>query len=123
MTLRDELTGIRDEMLVGAPSVGDVLADFYKFSDGCILAGHNAKQFDCKFIRHYGEEEGYFFEQRVCDTLTMAQKQLPNLSKHNLQVLADHFGLRFNHHRAFDDAFVTAKILIELVRDAGKFEC
>ncbi len=117
------LTGIDDSMLVGAPPVGDVLADFYKFSAGSILVGHNAKQFDCKFIRHYGEEEGYLFDQKVCDTLLMAQQQLPNLSKHNLQALADHFGLHFNHHRAYDDAFVTAKIFIELIRMAGKFEC
>ncbi len=115
-----DITHITDEMLVGAPEVSDVLADFYKFSADCCLVGQNAKQFDCKFIRYYGEKEGYLFDQPVYDTMLMAQKQLPGLTKHNLQVLADHFGLQFNHHRAFDDAFVTAKIFIELVRMDGK---
>ena len=44
------LTGIDDAMLVGAPAIGDVVADFYKFCNGCILVGHNV-QFDYKCIR------------------------------------------------------------------------
>lgn len=108
------LTGINDEMLVGAPQIEDVVADFRKFSDGCILVGHNV-QFDYKFIRHYGEREGYLFEQRQLDTLTLAQEQL-RLSNYKLNTVADHFGFTFNHHRAYDDAYVTAKIFIELIR-------
>ncbi|MGN0822801.1 MAG: PolC-type DNA polymerase III, partial [Candidatus Gallimonas sp.] len=56
-----ELTGIDDGMLVGAPDISDVIADFFKFCDGCVLVGHNV-QFDYKFIRYYGEREGYLFE-------------------------------------------------------------
>ena len=112
-----ELTGITDDMLVGAPPVGEVIADFYKFCDGCILVGHNV-QFDCKFVRYYGEKAGYVFEHRQYDTVTFAQEML-RLSNYKLNTVADHFGLTFNHHRAFDDAFVTAKIFIELVRQKG----
>ncbi len=112
------LTGITDEMLVGAPPVSAVIADFYKFTAGCSLVGHNAQGFDIKFIRHYGEKEGYLFEQKVYDTLLMAQSML-RLPNHKLNTIADHFGFTFRHHRAYDDAFVTAKIFIELVRQAG----
>ncbi len=112
------LTGITDEMLVGAPPIGDVIADFYKFSDGCALVGHNAVGFDCKFIRYYGEREGYLFEQRQIDTMSLAQEQL-RLSNYKLNTIAEHFGFTFRHHRAYDDAFVTAKIFIELVRMRG----
>jgi len=111
------LTGITDDMLVGAPDVKDMIADFYKFCDGCHLVGHNV-QFDYKFIRYYGEQENYLFSQRQYDTLTIAQRVL-RLSNYKLNTIADHYGFTFNHHRAFDDAFVTAKIFLELVKESG----
>lgn len=113
-----ELTGITDDMLAGAPDVADVLADFFKFTDGCFLVGHNVT-FDYRFIRYYAEQEGYLFQQQSFDTLTFAQEQL-RLSNYKLNTVADYFEFTFNHHRAFDDAFVTAKIFIELVKMRGK---
>ena len=115
------LTGIKDEMLVGAPPVEDVIADFYKFTAGCALVAHNMN-FDYKFIRHYGEEAGFVFDQPQYDTLVMSQKAL-RLSHNKLNNVADYFGFTFNHHRAFDDAFVTAKIFIELVKMSPDFHC
>ena len=109
------LTGITDSMLVGAPDIADVIADFYKFSHDCILVGHNI-MFDYKFIRHYGEREGYLFDQKMYDTLSISQEVL-RLSNYKLNTLADHYGFSFNHHRAYDDAFVTAKIFIELIKE------
>lgn len=108
------LTGINDEMLAGAPDIADVVADFYKFSADCALVGHNV-QFDYKFIRHYGEKERYSFEQKTYDTVSFAQEML-RLSNYKLNTVADHFGFTFNHHRAYDDAFVTAKIFLALVK-------
>lgn len=112
------LTGITDEMLIGAPDIKDVIADFYKFCDGCHLVGHNV-QFDYKFVRYYGEQQNYLFEHSLYDTLTLAQRGL-RLSNYKLNTIADHYGFTFNHHRAFDDAFVTAKIFLELVRESGR---
>ncbi len=113
-----ELTGITDEMLFGAPETGAVLADFYKFCAGCDLVAHNAG-FDSAFVRFYGEEAGYLFNHRLYDTVTIAQETL-RLGNYKLNTIADHYGFVFNHHRAFDDAFVTAKIFIELVREKGE---
>ena len=44
---------------------------------------------------------------------------LPN---YKLNSVADYYGFTFNHHRAFDDACVTAKVFIELVKAKGKLE-
>ena len=118
--LTDEIvgiTGIEDEMLIGAPPVETVMADFYKFTEGCALVGHNV-QFDYKFIRYYGEQEGYLFDAKTFDTVALSQ-QLLRLSNYKLNTVADHFGFTFRHHRAFDDAFVTAKIFLELVKLGG----
>ncbi len=112
-----DLTGITDEMLVGAPRIRDAIADFYKFSAGAVLVGHNVS-FDYRFVRHYGEKEGYIFGQKQIDTVSFAQEML-RLSNYKLNTVAEHFGFVFHHHRAFDDAFVTAKIFMELVRMKG----
>ncbi len=113
-----EITHITDEMLVGAPEIGPVIADFYKFAYGCRLVAHNT-QFDCRLIKYYGEAEGYRFDQRQHDTLLIAQNMLKELKNHKLDTVAKYFGFDFEHHRAFEDAFVTAKIFIELVRRLG----
>lgn len=111
------LTGIEDEMLVGAPEIKDVIADFFKFCDGCVLVGHNV-QFDHGFVHYYGEREGYLFDQPMFDTIALAQEQL-HLANYKLNTLADYYGFTFHHHRAFDDAFVTAKVFLELIRGRG----
>ncbi|MDE7159060.1 MAG: hypothetical protein K2N74_05740, partial [Clostridiales bacterium] len=72
----------------------------------------------CKFIRYYGEQEGYSFDMKQMDTLAIAQSTL-RLSNYKLNTIADYFGFQFNHHRAFDDAFVTAKIFIEMIKLRG----
>ena len=109
-----ELTGITDDMVKDAPKIGEVIPDFYKFCEGCELVGHNV-QFDYKFIHYYGAKDDYMFEQKTYDTVTLAQSML-FLSNYKLNTVADHFGIKFNHHRAFDDALATAKIFIELIK-------
>ena len=109
-----DLTGISDDMLLGAPDIKDVIADFFKFAAGSTLVGHNV-QFDYKFVRYYGEKEGYVFNQKQYDTVTFSQEML-RLSNYKLNTVAEHFGFTFNHHRAYDDAFVTAKIFLALVK-------
>jgi DNA polymerase III epsilon subunit-like protein len=114
------LTGITDADLVGAPTVDKVLADFYKFCDGCYLVGHNV-QFDYRFVRYYGELSRYMFDQRQYDTMTLAQELLRgDVANYKLNTLADYYGVTFNHHRAFDDALATAKIFIQLIKKRKK---
>ena len=97
-----------------APKIGQVIPDFCKFCEGCMLVGHNV-QFDYKFVRYYAEQEEYDFEFKTYDTMSIAQSML-FLSNYKLNTLADHYHFTFNHHRAWDDAYVTAKIFIELIK-------
>lgn len=113
-----ELTGITDSMLVGAPAVGQVIPDFYKFCDGCLLVGHNVL-FDYRFVEYYAQKENFSFTQRRYDTLSLGQELL-RLPNYKLNTLAEYYGVTFRHHRAFDDALATAKIFIELIKQRGK---
>ncbi len=116
------LTGIHDSDLIGAPEIERVLADFYKFTDGAILVGHNVI-FDYRFVKYYGEQCGYMFDKKQYDTLTLAQELLRGqIANYKLNTVADYYGFTFNHHRAFDDACVTAKVFMELVKKKGKLD-
>lgn len=109
------LTGIEQATVDGAPEYEKVMPDFFKFISGCYIVGHNAANFDYKFIDYYCSQCGYVLERRLFDTLPFSQSVL-HLSNYKLNTVADHFGITFNHHRAADDALVTAKIFIELVK-------
>ncbi len=115
-----ELTGIHDEDLVGAPKIEDVIADFFKFVQGAYLVGHNVN-FDYDFIKYYGKENLFAFENRAFDTMTIAQGLFRSGEVNNfkLNTIADYFGFSFNHHRAYEDACTTAKIFIELIKKRG----
>lgn len=117
-----DLTGITDADLIGAPEVDKVLADFFKFTDGAILVGHNVS-FDYRFVSYYGEQCGYAFDKKQYDTLTLAQQVLRGkLPNYKLNSVAEYYGFDFNHHRAYEDAHVTAKIFIELVKAKGTLD-
>ena len=109
-----KIRGMTDDMVRDAPKIGEVIPDFFKFCEGCDLVGHNV-QFDFKFISYYGAQDDYMFEQKTYDTVTLAQSML-FLSNYKLNTVADYYGIKFNHHRAFDDALATAKIFIELIK-------
>jgi len=78
--------------------------------------GHNALLFDSRFINYYAGLNDFSFKNKIYDTLNMAQKHL-RLSNYKLNTIADHYGVKFNHHRAFDDALATAKIFLAMVRE------
>lgn len=110
-----KLTGITDEMVADAPTYEQVMPDFFKFCDGAVLVGHNIAGFDFKFVDYYCAKLGYMFERKIIDTIPLSQELL-FLSNYKLNTVADKFGITFNHHRAVDDALVTAKIFIELIK-------
>ncbi|MDY3014587.1 MAG: PolC-type DNA polymerase III [Evtepia sp.] len=117
-----QLTGITEDMLVGAPSQEEAIQAFLAFADGRPLAAHNA-EFDIGFIREGCRRYGIDFQPTVIDTLPLAQKLLPELGKYKLDVVSRHLNLpEFNHHRASDDAAMVGYMLvpfIQILRDRG----
>ena len=99
-----QLTGITDDMLVGAPSQEEALRAFLAFVDGRPLAAHNA-EFDIGFVRAGCERYGIAFTPTFLDTLPLAQNLLPELGKYKLDIVCRHLNLPdFNHHRASDQS-------------------
>ena len=109
------LTGITEEMVKDAPKISSVIPDFMKFIEGATLIAHNA-EFDVKFIKRYAGAEEYEIKNKVIDTLELSRALLPQLKHHKLNIVADHFGIIFHHHRALSDAYATAEVFIELMK-------
>ena len=109
------ITGITEEMVKDAPRISAVIPDFMKFIDGCTLVAHNA-EFDMKFLKRFAGAEEYEVKNPVLDSVEIARSNLPQLRRHDLHTLAEHFGVVFHHHRALSDAYATAEIFIELMK-------
>ena len=110
-----ELTGISQEMLVGAPKIGDVLPKFLEFVGDRVLVAHNS-DFDTGFIRAACTELGLNYDLTAVDTLVLSQNMLPHLNRHKLDIVANALSLPdFNHHRAADDAFICGLIMARLM--------
>ena len=105
------LTGITDEMLLGAPSQEEAIRAFLAFAGDRPLAAHNA-DFDMGFIAAGCRRYKIPFHNPSIDSLILAQNLLPELGKYKLDIVAEHLHLpAFNHHRASDDAATVAYML------------
>ena len=110
------LTGITDDMLVGAPSQTEAVQAFLDYAGDCPVVAHNA-DFDVSFIRQAALRMGVPFAPTTVDTLYLARRLYPDLPNHKLDTVADHLRLgNFNHHRADDDAATAAGIFLDQLR-------
>lgn len=106
--------GIYDSDVVCAPEFKDVVPDFFKFTRGATLVGHNACGYDLPILSRLARESGYNFDNPVLDTLILAKQQY-RLPSYNLGNLAKHFHINLeNAHNADFDAIATAKLFIIL---------
>ncbi len=107
-----ELTRITNEMVTDADSDENVIGRFVEFAKGSVLVAHNAK-FDVGFLKRYAEKYNIDFDFCYIDTLGLSRKLVTNIKRHRLDKVAKALGIPFEgHHRAINDAEVTAKIFM-----------
>ncbi len=110
-----ELTHITNEMVENAPPIEHVIKQFYEFSKDCILCGHNIIKFDIKFIKRYGLMVGLDFDNDIIDTMNEARLSRLKVSKFTLGTVTKALGIELvGAHRAWNDAFATAQVLLAL---------
>ncbi len=111
----EELTSIRDDMVLGAPLIEAVLPEFLAFCEGAVMVAHNA-DFDMSFIINNCSRLGIEREFTIVDTVALARILLPNLNRFKLDTVAKALGVSLeNHHRAVDDAGCTAEIFVKMI--------
>lgn len=108
------VNGITDDMLKGAPAIGDALDAFLDFiGDDAVLAGHNITSFDIPFVEAAAAKSGrasrvarYHLKECCCDTLMLARMMWPDASGHSMDCLRRVFGIeRTDSHRALADCY------------------
>lgn len=110
------LTGIEEHMVDGAPALEEILPRLLEVLRGAIFVAHNAA-FDYHFLKTSIERipGQRFTAPHVC-TVKLSQRLVdPQRGSRKLHHLATQFGIPLeNRHRAYDDAYATARILVEL---------
>lgn len=117
-----ELTSIDDTMVKDAPPIEEILPRFLEFVGDAVLVAHNAS-FDVGFTNAKAEKLGYRTDFTVLDTLQMARLLMPELSRFKLNTICKALKIKQeHHHRAVDDARVTAEILLKFMERLAEQE-
>lgn len=105
-----ELTGITNEMVAEAKSINLVLPQFLEFIGNNVLVGHNV-DFDSKFISAACQRFNLPYKNKVCDTLELSSRTLPDLEDHKLGTVCRELGItNESAHRASSDAAATMQV-------------
>jgi DNA polymerase-3 subunit epsilon len=102
--LIQQVTGISNEMVAGAPRF-EALADrIQALLEGCVFVAHNAR-FDFGFIKNAFARLGRDFDAHVLCTVKLSRALFPEHHRHGLDALIERHGLQCEaRHRAMGDA-------------------
>lgn len=114
------LTGITDDMVAGAPLIGEMLPAIVEFVGDSVVVGHNVR-FDAHFIDRELCRHGRAPLSNVkLDTLALARRTIAEVANYKLGTLTRELGIDVErHHRALADATATAELLLHCIK---KFE-
>ena len=105
------LTGIRDDMLRGAPERDEALGLLEHYIGDAPLVGHNIGV-DLRFLHAAGLK----LRNPLFDTYDLVVTLFPELQTYTLAALASHLGVATtHHHRALDDAHTTRRVFLKLL--------
>ncbi|NLE06563.1 MAG: hypothetical protein GX638_17400 [Crenarchaeota archaeon] len=113
-----EITGITDDMLIGAQDPDTVINEWMEWVDSdSVLVAHNAP-FDIGFVTYPFIRQGLEFNDYfVVDTLDWSRSCYSNLKKHTLGSLLEHINFNEgNLHRALDDAKGAVKLAAVMMK-------
>lgn len=116
-----QLTGIRNEDVVNAPTFEEALPYINSFfgqsNERKVFAGHNV-MFDYKFVNESFNRAEWKGNEKfdVLCTCKLARRLLKRLKSKSLVNVADHLEInQQSFHRALDDSMATAKILLKFL--------
>ena len=118
-----KLTDISNDTVFDALTIEEVLPEFKKFIEGCILVAHNAK-FDTDYIYANMKKLGIFEHEYPCiDTIIIARSLYPDrgLKRFNLAGVAKFLKVEVEQqHRAIHDAKTTTNVFMKMLGDIAE---
>lgn len=119
----EDLTGITNTMVTGAPSIDTVLPSYLEFIGGGILLGHNIS-FDINFIYDKATDLGLSaFSNDYIDTMRISHRLYPKEHTHTLSALCDRLKIHQPiEHRAIADCARTQlcyQAMCQYCKDSG----
>ncbi len=113
----NQMHGITDKDVKGAPSPKDAVEQLLKFVGDATVVGHNVG-FDLGFIEEARGGGFRFVPGSYLDTLVIAREGYPGAESYKLPDLARFFGIDLaQSHRALPDAEATANLLLWFAND------
>lgn len=110
----EKLTGITNDMVVGAPTFEDIAEKLISLLKDATFVAHNV-YFDLSFLQEELSNCGFQFSGPILDTVELARVAFPTEKSYKLSDLSDEFEiLHVNPHRADSDAEVTALLLLRI---------
>ncbi|PJF32277.1 MAG: hypothetical protein CUN51_01220 [Candidatus Thermofonsia Clade 1 bacterium] len=106
-----EITGIRNEDMIGAPKLEQVLPALQAFVGDSVLVGHSI-EFDLRFLH----KQRLFTAHQAVDTYELASVLLPTADRYNLNALMQLFNIapEGDYHRALTDAIACGRLYYAL---------
>ena len=110
----EQLTRIKNKDIASAPSVKEVLENFYVFADDCILAAYHLP-FQYDFLEHYGKLSGLKFDNERLDILLLVQEKLQDkVGNYKISTVAENLGIVYNKSNILGEAKAAAEILSKM---------
>jgi polyribonucleotide nucleotidyltransferase len=118
----NQMHGLTDADVAGAPSPADAVAAALDFIGDSLVVGHNVG-FDLGFLEE-ALPSAHFEPGRYLDTLVLAREGYPEIGQYKLETLSSFFGIDLSqNHRALPDAEATASLLLWFAGDLpGRIE-
>ncbi len=111
-----QLTGITDQMVLGAPTLQAVLPKVVQFTGRSPILGHNIR-FDLSFL----QRNRILMINEALDTYELASVLMPNAGRYKLGSLCQALGVPLAAtHRALDDAQATRGVFLRLIEMANE---
>lgn len=112
-----KVNNITDDDVKDAYTIKEVMPDFFKFCDGCVMVSY-VIGFDFNFIDFNARALGYTFTNKTDDAFVMAKTKLKGLKNYKLTTVSKHLGVSLdNAHRAVYDAIATAEVMVKLLEN------
>jgi ATP-dependent DNA helicase DinG len=105
------LTGIKPELLAGAPLFDEIKKKLQNFLGDLPIVGHSIP-FDAGFLRRWGLARN----NPLVDTFELATVMLPSLTSYNLGQVAESLGIKVpeDRHRAMVDTVLAMEVFLVL---------